>query len=86
MSGLILFSFERNRFMNFAKSTPDAVAKANDTAPRMKMKTDWGRRKCSAWVLAPTQKPSRIVTMSIREFRAVFASRSVTPLSSYNFV
>ncbi len=78
-SGLI-FSFEK-RFMSLAKSRPLAVAMAKEKAPMAKMARDWGRRKVSAWVLAPTVKPRRIVTMSIMGPRAVRARRSVTPLS-----
>ena len=35
-------------------------------------------RNVWAWVEAPTEKPSRMVTTSISELRAVLASRSVT--------
>ncbi len=67
--------------MNFAKSTPPAVATQKESAPRPKIRIDWGVRKWSALVLAPTEKPSRMVTMSIMAVRAVLARRSVTMLS-----
>jgi len=44
---------------------------------------DFGVRKVCAWVLAPTHSPSKIVTMSIKAVRALFADRSVTP-DSFN--
>ncbi len=78
-SGLI-FSV-RNKFMNLANNTPPAVAMANDNAPSPKICSDWERKNVSACVLAPTEKPSKIVTMSIIAVRAVLASRSVTILS-----
>ena len=79
ISGLI-FSFV-NRFMPLAKSTPPAVAMQKAATPRAKMKSDSSDRKAAACVLAPTENPSRMVTMSIIEVRAVLASRSVTPHS-----
>ena len=65
--------------MNFAPSRPPAVAIPKESAPRPKIKSESGLRNVWAWALAPTEKPSRIVTMSIIALRAEFASRSVTP-------
>ena len=45
------------------------------------MSTDCGVRKVWAWVEQPTENPSRMVTISTIEVRAVWAKRSVTPLS-----
>ena len=37
MSGFIFFDLGRNRFMNFTKSTPEAVAMAKAMKPRKKI-------------------------------------------------
>ena len=57
------------------------VAMINERAPSPKIISDFGVRNVWAWVLAPTVKPSRIVTMSISACLADTAKRSVTVLS-----
>ena len=65
-------------FMILAKMTPDAVAMENATDPRRKIPRDLTVKKTSAWVLAPTVNPRKIVAVSIMEELAVLAKRSTT--------
>ena len=64
--------------VHMANKTPPAVATIKEKAPNTKMRIDSGVRKVEACVEAPTVTPSRIVTISIIEVRAVSANRSVT--------
>ena len=79
ISGLTL-SFT-NRFMSLAKSTPQKVAITKDKKPRAKIPSERGVKNVSARVLAPMLKHNTMVAISISEEEAVFARRSVTPLS-----
>ncbi len=53
----------------------------NAMNPRKKIKMVWGVRNCEACVEAPTVRPRRMVTMSVRALLAVLARRVVTPHS-----
>ena len=54
-------------------------------APSTKINMDSLVRNTSACVEAPTVRPNKIVTISIREVRAVSANLFVTPLSFNRF-
>ena len=82
MSGLIFFAgFLMNRFISFTNSTPLMVAITKLSRPRPKISRDFTEMNLSAWVEAPTVRPMRVVTTSMRGPRAVSARRRVTPLS-----
>lgn len=81
INGLSLCPSLRKRFMNLTKSTPEAVAIINDRSPNPKIFNELVDRNLSACVDAPTVRPIRMVTTSIRGPRAVSASLLVTPLS-----
>jgi len=82
-NGFILFSSLKNKFMILAKISPPAVAIINESAPKIKISMDYEVRNTFDCVEAPTVNPRSIVTISIKEFLAVFASLSVTP-DSFN--
>ena len=81
ISGFILLSFERKRFIIFTKSTPLADAMTKAKAPMAKILMVSSVRNSLAWVEQPTVSPSSITTMSLSDVEAVLARRSVFPLS-----
>ena len=80
-------------FINLANKTPVAVAIPNEKAPNANILIELEVKKpiftpstiLTACVDAPTQSPKTIVIISIKEFEAVLAKRSVTPLSFSRF-
>ena len=60
---------------------PPAVEKAKAVRPRAIIIRVWGLRKIVPSALAPTETPSRMVTMLISAFWAVSLNRGTTPLS-----
>ena len=73
--------FFKNRFINFAKSTPPAVPNPNAITPITNILSVSGVRNVSAVAVAPTDMPKRIVTIFISSFCTVLLSLSTTPLS-----
>jgi hypothetical protein len=64
--GLILLF--KNRFINLAINTPDAVDTAKAAKPKAIIPRVSAARKYSALAVAPTVIPKKIVTILIREF------------------
>ena len=71
----------RSRLKSFPDRTPvlDAIMKAAKPSPNISRVSVL--RNLSAWVDAPTVRPSRMVTISVMALLAVLARRVVTPLS-----
>ena len=67
--------------MSFPNRTPPTVEKQKANSPRPMMSSVLRDKKFSAVAVAPTEMPSKRVTMFMRAFCAVSESLSVTPHS-----
>ena len=77
MRGFI-FSF-RNLFIIWTVRIPPKVHITKSIRPKAKIKSGFQLRKTCACIVAPTERPSKMVTMFIRECCAVSDSRFTTP-------